>query len=220
MSRCTPSREMSGPWPPSRPAILSISSRKMMPDFSTRSTATRFTWSMSISRCSSSCTRYSKASLTFIFRFLVRWPNKPGKNVLEVDVHLFQALVGDDLEARHVPLAHIDLHRAIVQLALAELLPQLLRVRWWLSLPSWRLLWRLNRGPVLRCAHDVDHLRIRLRLRLLHGSRRVQAAAGRAARSSAFSSALSSTSSSFSSRTMSIAISTRSRIIDSTSRPT
>src|ERR1039458_6907834 len=26
MSRCTPSRETSGPWPPSRPAILSISS--------------------------------------------------------------------------------------------------------------------------------------------------------------------------------------------------
>jgi hypothetical protein len=39
-------------------------------------------------------------------------------------------------------------------------------------------------------------------------------------RSSAFISALSATSSSFSSRTMSMAISTRSRIIDSTSRPT
>jgi hypothetical protein len=39
-------------------------------------------------------------------------------------------------------------------------------------------------------------------------------------RSSACSSAFSVTSSSFSSRTMSIAISTRSRIIDSTSRPT
>src|SRR5207247_601355 len=39
MSRCTPSRLTSGPWPRSRPAILSISSRKMMPDCSARSLA-------------------------------------------------------------------------------------------------------------------------------------------------------------------------------------
>ena len=39
MSRCTPSRRTSGPWPPSRPAILSISSTKMMPLCSTRSIA-------------------------------------------------------------------------------------------------------------------------------------------------------------------------------------
>ncbi len=45
---------------------------------STRSTASRVTWSMSISRRSSSCTRYSNASATFIFRFFVRCPNSPG----------------------------------------------------------------------------------------------------------------------------------------------
>src|SRR5215471_2626537 len=78
MSRCTPSRETSGPWPPSRPAILSISSRKMMPASSTRSMAMRVTWSMSMRRCSSSWMRYSKASLTFIFRFFVRWPKMLG----------------------------------------------------------------------------------------------------------------------------------------------
>ena len=33
---------------------------------------------MSISRLSSSCTRYSNASATFIFRFFVRCPNSPG----------------------------------------------------------------------------------------------------------------------------------------------
>jgi predicted NAD/FAD-binding protein len=43
--------------PPSRPAILSISSRKMIPLRSTRSMATRVTWSMSTSFCSSSVTR-------------------------------------------------------------------------------------------------------------------------------------------------------------------
>ena len=35
-------------------------------------------------------------------------------------------LVGDDLKARLVAVAHIDLHHALIQLALAELLPQLL----------------------------------------------------------------------------------------------
>src|SRR6202012_252482 len=49
-----------------------------------------------------------------------------GKNVPQVDVHLFLTLVSDDLKARRIPLAHVNLHRAVVQLALAELLPQLL----------------------------------------------------------------------------------------------
>jgi hypothetical protein len=57
MSRCTPSRLTSGPWPDSRPAILSISSRKMMPLRSTRSKAMRVTCSMSMSFCSSSWIR-------------------------------------------------------------------------------------------------------------------------------------------------------------------
>ena len=78
MSRCTPSRLTSGPWPPSRPAILSISSTKMMPACSTRSTAVRATLSMSISFCSSSCVRYSSASGTFTRRFLVLPWNSPG----------------------------------------------------------------------------------------------------------------------------------------------
>ena len=49
-----------------------------MPESSTRSMAMRVTWSMSIRRCSSSWIRYSNASLTFIFRFLVRWPKMLG----------------------------------------------------------------------------------------------------------------------------------------------
>src|SRR5438552_3899801 len=78
MSRCTPSRLTSGPWPPSRPAILSISSMKMMPACSTRSTAVRATLSMSISFVSSSCARYSSASGTFSLRFFVLPWNSPG----------------------------------------------------------------------------------------------------------------------------------------------
>src|SRR6185437_7837679 len=57
MSRCTPSRDTSGPWPDSRPAILSTSSIKRIPICSTRSTAIRVTWSMSINRLSSSWIR-------------------------------------------------------------------------------------------------------------------------------------------------------------------
>ena len=49
-SRCTPSRDTSGPCTPSRPAILSISSRKTMPDCSTRRIASRVAASWSIRR--------------------------------------------------------------------------------------------------------------------------------------------------------------------------
>src|SRR5712692_4341833 len=77
MSRWTPSRETSGPWPDSRPATLSISSMKMMPICSARSTATRVTWSMSRSLFSSSWIKYSKASATLILRFFFCWPNMP-----------------------------------------------------------------------------------------------------------------------------------------------
>ena len=52
----------------SRPAILSISSKKTMPDCSTRSTASRVTSSMSISFCASSCARYFRASGIFMTR--------------------------------------------------------------------------------------------------------------------------------------------------------
>src|SRR5207244_4570452 len=53
-SRWTPSRETSGPWPASRPAILSSSSRKMIPAFSARRIACATTCSMSTSFCASS----------------------------------------------------------------------------------------------------------------------------------------------------------------------
>ena len=69
-SRCTPSRDTSGapePAPP-REAILSISSRKMMPDCSVRRMAFSVTLSWSTSRSASSRLRYSSASGTFIRR--------------------------------------------------------------------------------------------------------------------------------------------------------
>src|SRR3954465_259033 len=84
MSRCTPSRLTSGPCDPSRPAILSISSMKMIPACSTRSTAARATLSMSISFCSSSLRRYSSASGTFTLRRLFFPWKRPGSMSLRL----------------------------------------------------------------------------------------------------------------------------------------
>ena len=48
-----------------------------------------------------------------------------GQHVLEVDAHLFDAGVGGDLERRRAVL-HFDLHQALVELAVAQALAQLL----------------------------------------------------------------------------------------------
>ena len=61
-SRCTPSRDTSGPTVPRSPAILSSSSMKITPWFSTRSSASFTTSSMSTSFLSSSSTRMRRAS--------------------------------------------------------------------------------------------------------------------------------------------------------------
>src|SRR5437867_143649 len=63
-SRWTPSRETSGPWVASRPAILSSSSRKMIPEFSTRWMAWLTASSTSTSFCASSWTSSRRASRT------------------------------------------------------------------------------------------------------------------------------------------------------------
>ena len=71
MSRCTPSRETSGPpRAPSRPATLSISSMKMMPSSPARRSASRLTASMSMSFAASSCAKIRRASAT-VTRFLI-----------------------------------------------------------------------------------------------------------------------------------------------------
>ncbi len=67
----TPSLETSGLVPDCRPAILSISSMKTMPDCSTLSTASLWTFSMSMRRWVSSWMSISYASGTRTFRFLV-----------------------------------------------------------------------------------------------------------------------------------------------------
>ena len=49
-----------------------------------------------------------------------------GQHVLDVDVHLLDALVGDDLEGREIAFAHVDFDGAVVELAFAQLLAKFL----------------------------------------------------------------------------------------------
>src|SRR5215472_11572736 len=49
-----------------------------------------------------------------------------GQHVLNVDVHFLDALISDDLESRCRPLADIELHDTLVELALAQLLAEFL----------------------------------------------------------------------------------------------
>ncbi len=48
------------------------------------------------------------------------------QHVLDVDVHLLNALVRHDFKRRKIPLPHINLHLTLVQFPLAQLLPQFL----------------------------------------------------------------------------------------------
>src|SRR3972149_3274123 len=50
---------------------------------------------------------------------------KTGEHVLDIDVHLLDAAAGDDLERREHPLAHLQLHRAVVELSVPQLRSQL-----------------------------------------------------------------------------------------------
>ena len=147
--------------------------------------------------------RYSKASLTFIFRFLVRWPKMLGSmslTLISISSTPWFEIISKDGKARS---------RTSISTVRSSSLPSrnccrsFSRVRGCDSVnpvaPS------MTTPPAGSAERDDDGV----------GGSRMSSK-----RSSAFNSALSDTSSNFSSRTMSMAISTRSRTIDSTSRPT
>jgi len=52
-----------------------------------------------------------------------------GEHVFEIDVHLFNALVGDDFEGWEIAFASFDFDGAIVELAFAKLLTEFFAVR-------------------------------------------------------------------------------------------
>jgi hypothetical protein len=59
------------------------------------------------------------------FSLFLLLAEEAGEHVLDVDVHLLDALIGDDLKRRHGALAYFDLHHALVELAFAKLRAQL-----------------------------------------------------------------------------------------------
>ena len=120
-----------------------------------------------------------------------------GEHVLDVDVHFLDALIGDDFEGRHRALADFHFHHALIELAFAQLGAEFIA--------STRDLF-----AALRFSEPG----------LISAGMGEGGSSKSSRRSSADCSARSATSSSFSSRTMSIAVSTRSRTMDSTSRPT
>jgi hypothetical protein len=67
---------------------------------------------MSTSFCSSSCIHLP---------LLRPLPEEARKDILEVDIHLLDAAVGDDLEGRKTSLLHFDLDGAVVQLTVPQL---------------------------------------------------------------------------------------------------
>ena len=173
----------------------------------------RVTCSMSMSEPSSSCTRYSKASATFMRRFLVRGPKSWGSRSLR----LVSESSGGMLLPVTISIWASRRSRTSISTERSS------------SLPSRNCSRRRSRSAL---AAEVSATALMVSP---SGEGSVVWAGGTTARSdgdgwaatsrssrrsSAFSSALSSTSSSFSSRTMSMAFSTRSRIMDSTSRPT
>ena len=97
-----------------------------MPESSTRSTASRVTWSISTRRLFFFLHQVFERLGDLHLPLLGPLAEESGKHVLQVDVHLLGALVGNDLEAGLIAVAHIELDHALVQLALAELLAQLL----------------------------------------------------------------------------------------------
>src|SRR6266852_1066507 len=51
-------------------------------------------------------------------------PKHAGKHVLDVDVHLLDALIGDDFKRGHGAFAHFNIDHALIELAFAELCAQ------------------------------------------------------------------------------------------------
>ena len=89
----------------------------------------RVTWSMSSSLFSSSWIRYSNASATRHFALFFLLPEHAGEHVFDVDVHLLDALIGDDFERRHGAFADFEIHHALVQFAFTKLTRNFSRVR-------------------------------------------------------------------------------------------
>ena len=126
-SRCTPSRETSGPLVFRSPAILSISSMKMSPWFSTRSRASFTTSSMSTSFFNSSSIRIRRASWRWTLRRFLRL----GSMSCSISVMLTSGPLHPlrrlhHVDARIALLLNLDLHVPLFERPFLQLLAKLL----------------------------------------------------------------------------------------------
>ena len=197
MSRCTPSRLTSGPcaaFAAGDLVDLVDEDDAGLLDALDRGRATRCPCRSASALLPASGTRALRAPSSA--RFLRLALEQARQHVLQVDVDLLDRRAGDDLERRERLLAHVDFDDAVVEPAGAQLLAEPLA--------------RLAAAGSRAAAPDLRRAR----------SAAAAAAAGRAAAPRRSAAAFARTSSSRSSRTMSTPSSTRSRTIDSTSRPT
>ena len=200
-SRCTPSRETSTPdTEPCWRAILSISSRKTMPFCS----ALRSAWALSSSSLTSFAASSSVSSLnaswTLSRRERVRAAAEAREHALQLLRQFLHAGRRHDLDARR-HRAQLDLDLALVELALAQHLAEALA----------RVVVPAAAAPVPRCAG---------RSRAVGSVERGRGSSSSRMRSSAASIARWRTFSISCSRVIFTATSTRSLMIESTSRPT
>ena len=196
-SRCTPCRETSGPCPPSRPAILSSSSRKMMPEFSTRTMACTTASSASTSFWASSCSRSRRASPILSRRRRVR----PGR-------------IWDSMSLRLMPTSSIPCPEKTWSIGFdwSDTSISMTRSS---SLPARSWARSFSRVASREASRDTSS-----RVLLVKASPARRGRRRSSSRSSAWDSAFSRTAAAISAFTMVTESSVRSRIMDSTSRPT
>ncbi len=201
-SRCTPPRDTSGPPPPvwlmpCGPATLSISSMKTMPADCTRSRASRVTVSWSTRRAASSCSRTVRASGSRSLRFFVFLPN--GRL--------------ESMSCRLSPISSSPWLPKTCMVAVPRSETSTSTVR--SSRPPARNIPRsFSRVPSRRGSPTANPVAPP------EGGAALEGKSRSSSRSSAASRALPCTSRCFSSRTRATPCSMRSRIIESTSRPT
>ncbi len=124
-SRCTPSRDTSGPaCSDFAPAILSISSMKTMPSFSVRSSASVTMSSSEMSLSNSWSSRMRRASVTATVRFFFRFGSMSREHLTDVARCVGSALGHHHAEHRRVD-RDLDLDFALLELAVAQQLLEL-----------------------------------------------------------------------------------------------
>ena len=121
-SRCTPSRDTSGPWLRSRPAILSSSSRKMMPEFSNPADGLAHRL-VDVHELLGLLLDEEPPRLADLDPALARPAprHEVREHVLDVDPDLLHALAGEHLEHGPRLRLHVHLDHPLVELARPEL---------------------------------------------------------------------------------------------------